>query len=654
MSSLPKYKFADFTFDAAEETLCKAGEPQSVNPKTLRVLRLLLEQAGNVVKKEEFFEKVWAETFVGDNNLTVAVAQIRRVLGETKDAKFIETVPKKGYRFTRGVEVIGSAEETKISDKSEIVAEIAELKRETNKVAIAAEKETFTEAPARDFAENAFAAVAAHKVLFIVGLLSSIFLISAFWRQSPAPVKIEPLRSIAVLPLAAIDGAPDTAIFAEKLTQDLIYNLGRITDVKVSAYEATAKFDAPDVDFTKIGGDLQIDGAIVGNIKTNGAMTDLEIRLNDLRSGANVWEKRYSLNAVNLAESQYRLARDIAREIGKNNRTNNNRDVLATAHYEAYQEYLTARHHLGKNSLKDTEKAVEHFTAATVKDASFADAHAGLATAHIRHGIGLYAAYGLSASRQSLPAASERARRALELNPQSDEALAALAFVNYRYEYDWTGAETNFRKAVEINPNNFSARRWFGDFLHKTGRFDAGFAEQKHALTLAPGSAHILNEMAWGAYLAHRLDEAAGYLKQAQAIDRTDAAAFYNASEIYECKRHDAEAFAAWREAMIIESANRKWIARFEEAFQTDGARGFARVKTDWLLNLTEKDYVYPTDLAKGYAALGNDEKAVEWLNRAVEAKAPDVLSTKYAPIFDRLKTDARFQKILQKMDFPE
>ena len=106
MSSLPKYKFADFTFDANEEILRKNDARLAVNPKTLRVLALLLENAGNVVKKEEFFEKVWADAFVGDNNLTVAVAQIRKKLGETKELKFIETEPKKGYRFAAPVERI--------------------------------------------------------------------------------------------------------------------------------------------------------------------------------------------------------------------------------------------------------------------------------------------------------------------------------------------------------------------------------------------------------------------------------------------------------------------------------------------------------------------------------------------------------------------
>lgn len=176
---------------------------------------------------------------------------------------------------------------------------------------------------------------------------------------------------------------------------------------------------------------------------------------------------------------------------------------------------------------------------------------------------------------------------------------------------------------------------------------------QKNALALEPDSARILNEIAWGNYLAHYFDEAVNHMETAHSIDKNNAAALYNASEIYEHKKDYAQAAALWKEAMIIEEANRKWIANLEESFQKDGYRGFVRAKTDWLENLTEKDYVYPTDLAKGYAALGEKDKAFEWLEKAVEARIPDVLSIKYAPAFDNLRDDTRFQKIVKKMNFP-
>lgn len=369
-----------------------------------------------------------------------------------------------------------------------------------------------------------------------------------------------------------------------------------------------------------------------------------------MRNGTKIWEKHYSMNAPDLPQSQYRIARDVAREIGQNNLPV---DALATANYEAYQAYLTGRHYLGKGSSKDLEKAVENFKLATVKDASFADAHSAMAVAHILQGLDLYANKGLSASRQSFPAAGERARRALELDPHSDEALAALAFVNYRYEYDWANAEQNFKRAIELNPNNLRAHRWYGEFLHRIGRFDAGFAEQKTALALNPNSARILNEMAWGAYLAHRFDEAVSYAESARRIDKTNAAALYNAIEIYEQKGDYAKANTIWTEAMIVEEANRKWIAEVETSFQKNGYRGFAQAKTDWLENMSEKDYVYPTDLAKGYIALGKNDEAVEWLAKGVETRVPDMLSIKYAPAFDSLKTDTRFQAILARMNFP-
>ena len=644
-----QYKFTDFALDARERTLLKNGEPVKLTSRTFQVLQFLLENAGKVVAKEEFFERIWHGAFVEENNLTVAVAQVRKALGETKETKFIETVPRQGYRFVAAVERIFDEhesaefardfEENKAAYRSEIPARFR------------VEQENPAERTAAQTGRSVFAALASRKVLAFAAFAVIVFLVSAFWRQSVAPAKTEPFRSIAVLPFAAGGDSPDERIFAEKLTAELTYNLGRITDARISAYHAVAAYDAPDIDLEKVKTDLKVDGLITGKLRRDGETFDLKVELNDVRSGGGVWEKRYSLKPAELPESQYRIARDIAQRLGRDKEIGG---TFAAANFEAYQAYLAARHHLGKSSTTDYEKAIENFTLAVVKDSSFTDAHSGLAVAHILHGLNLYAERGLSAAGKSFPAARENAQRALLLNPNSDEAFAALAFVNYRHEYDWKRAEDNFRRAVEINPNNITARRWYGELLHKTGRFDDGFAAQRDALALTPNSARILNEMAWGNYLAGRFDEAVSYAEKARHIEKNNAAALYNASEIYECKADYGKAFAAWKEAMTIEAANRKWINNLEESFQKDGYRGFVRAKVQWLENLTEKDYVYPTDLAKGYAALGENDKALEWLEKGVAARVPDILSVKYAPAFNNLRGDARFQRLLEQMNFPQ
>ena len=643
------YKFTDFTLDVREQTLFKNGEPLKIKNRNFQVLRLLVENAGNVVTKQEFFEQIWQGAFVEDNNLTVSIAQIRKTLGETKKIKFIETVPKKGYRFIAEVETVFDEDESVGIEKD------SGTNKSASRAKIAAnfkvEEQDTIERPSAKTRQSVFAAIGSHKTLTLAGVALIIFLLGVFWQQNFAPMKNEPLERIAVLPFAANGDSADERIFAQKLTQELTYNLGRITDVRVSPYHAVADYDAPDVDPEKIKTELKVDALVTGKIQAKGEIFDLKVDLIDLRTGTSLWEKLYSLKSADFSASQYRLARDIARQIGKDKETAN---TFAAANFEAYQAYLAARHHLGRQSTKDYEKAVENFKLATAKDASFADAHSGLATTYVLKGLNLYAAYGLSASIESFPAAQRSAERALQLNPNSDEALAALAFINYRYEYDWESAEDNFRRAIEINPNNSLANRWFGEFLHKAGRFDEGFAVQKNALALSPASAQIFNDMAWGGYLAGRLEEAAEYVENALSIDKTKASALYNASEIYEHKADYDKAVALWKEAMKIESANIRWIDNLEESFQKEGYRGFLEAKTAWLEDLIEKDYVYPTDLAKGYAALGENDLAIEWLEKGIEARIPDILSIKYAAAFDSIKTDTRFQEILIKMNFPK
>lgn len=612
------YKFRDFFINLKDESLLQNGKALSLSRRAFQVLLLLVENGGELVRKEDFFAKVWQGNAVEENNLTVTMAQVRKALGETTDNKFIETLPLKGYRFTAEVE--------KIFENPVDLPESAESVGFWN------------------FFKS-------RKILIALVIVLVIFSVSAFWLKNIPNKKSEPFQSIAVLPFLIDTKTPDSQIFAEKLTQELIDNLGRITDTRVSGYESVSLYSTADIDTAKIQKDLQIDGLIVGKIKNSGDSGELQIYIKDLRTDNQIFESQYSLKAQDLTDSQYRLARDLARILGKDKPGDSR---TSTTNLESYQSYLLARHNLSKPSYKDHEKAVQQFTEAVIKDNTFADAYAGMATAYIKHGLAIYGSRGLSSSRKSFPSAKETALKALELKPDSDEALAALGYVQYRHEYDWKNAEANFKKAVSINPNNVQALRWFGEFLHYQGRFDEGFIEQQKALQLEPNSAQILSEISWGNYLAKRFDEAEKYAQKSQYIDKTHASTLYNLSEIYEQKGSYNEAVELWKEAMMLESAARKWIANLEMSYQRDGHKGFVKAKADWLEDLIEKDYVYPTDLAKCYGMLGDKNKTIEWLNKGIESRVPDILSVKYSPAFSSMTNEEGFQNVLKKMNFPQ
>lgn len=637
------YKFFDFTFDAHEGTLRRDNQLLKIKTRNAQVLRLLLENAGKIVSKQDFFDAVWQDAFVEDNNLTVAVAQIRKTLGETKETKFIETVPRKGYRFVATVETFDetaslAAESARSADLSAPPSAVVREPPSDN-----SSNSNSDETPAAK-KENFFARVRSRQVLALSAVVFLVFLIGAYWRLNSSTIKSKSLNSVFVMPFSNNDSSPEGKLLADGLARDLTHNLGRLTNVRVIEYETDRTLDQPETD-------PKADIAISGRITTDGAAPELKLEVIDLRTGTNIWAADYSLSDTALPELQRRIAHDTARQIGESKNTDG---VPATTNSEAFQAYLAARRHLSKGSLKDLEKSIANFTTATALDDSFADAHAGLAIAYVLQGLNFYSNYGVSTSQKFFPEASKHARRALELDPDSDEALTALAFIDYRYKYDWKSAESRFRRAIEINPNNFSAHRLYGEFLHRAGRFDAGFAEQRTALALSPNSLGVTGAMAWGAYLARRYDVAAGYIDIFQTIDKTNASALYNASEIYEQKGDFANAYDFWKEAMITEGANRKWIDNLESAYDKYGARGFQKAKVEWLENLAKQDYIFPTDLAKGYAALGQEDKALKWLEKAVELRAPDILSAKYAASFDSLRSLPRFQALLAKINYPE
>lgn len=713
------YKFGDFTFRSDEELLYKANAAVKVTIRSAQVLRVLLENHGRIIGKQEFFDKVWGDACVEDNNLTVAVAQLRKALDESDERKkYIETVPRKGYRFVAPVEksfadngesnlsapvyetgVVNagndaaevmtatneaaavestSSESVENNSDAESNTRLANIRlgehretafRESETSAITATHDNALQPMQRRIsranaksASSVFAVVASRKVLICAALTLVMLLFGAVWQQSASVVRSERLQAVAVLPFSDTVSSRDTEFYAEKLTQDVTFNLGRLSGVRVPAYDAIAAFDVSDIavetegDLARLKANLNVDAVVSGKLQRAKNIINLELELKSLPDGASLWSKHYSFDKRDLTPTHQHIAHDLAAQLARHEPSANSPTTTATTttttNDEAYQAYLNARHYATKRSLSDNEKAVQEFTDATLKDSSFADAHSGLATAHIHHGLSLYAARGLAASGQSFPAAKERAQRALQLNGVCDEALTAIAFVAYRYEHDWMSAENNFKRAIELNPNNVLAHRWYGEFLHTRGRFDEGFNNQKIALELEPKSPRILYEIAWGCYLANRLDEAVSYVQTAYAIDKTHAAALYNASEIYEAKGDYQLAMTLWRDAMILEQANRKRIADIEESFQQQGYAGFLKAKIVWLEKLRETNYAYPTDLAKAYATIGERDKAFEWLSASVAARAPDVASLKYAPTFARLRDDRRFPALLERINF--
>ncbi|MCP9496536.1 MAG: winged helix-turn-helix domain-containing protein [Pyrinomonadaceae bacterium MAG19_C2-C3] len=313
---------------------------------------VMLARQGRIIRKEEFFEKVWRGTCVEDNNLTVAVAQLRKTLGETNDSKFIETVPRKGYRFVLPVEMVFDKDAKREREQSETTVEEPATVFELS--------ETLDEQPTRVIEKSdagVFARLASRKVLVFAVLALILFSVAALWQRSASVRQAEPLRAVAVLPFSDNTTSGDNGLYAEELTQDLTYNLGRISDIRVSAYDAVMTFDAsdfdPDGDSAKIKDTLKIDAAVIGKIQHDKDKINFAIELKDSRRGVSRWEKRYSFDKQDLPPTPHRIARDIALQLGNHEPFGNTPAITATTNYEAYRAYLVARHYSVKRSLRD-------------------------------------------------------------------------------------------------------------------------------------------------------------------------------------------------------------------------------------------------------------------------------------------------------------
>ena len=454
------------------------------------------------------------------------------------------------------------------------------------------------------------------------------------------------IESIAVLPFANVSNDPKTEYLSDGITESLINSLSQLPNLSVTSRNTVFRYKGQGADPQKLGHDMGVRAILTGRLIQTGDELMISVSLEDVRESRQIWGEQYNRKLSNLVSVQQEIAADIYARL-RPKLEGEERKLLAkrsTESVEAYQLYLQGLFYWNKWTEADFKKAADYFTQAVQKDSRYALSYAGLADTY-----SLLGAAGYLPPSEAWPKAKAAAMQALEIDDTLAEAHTSLALVKEHFEWDWTGAETEFRRAIELNPTSATAHHWYGDYLANMARPEEGLRETKKAQELDPLSLIINTTLGWQLYLAHRSDQAIEQLRKVLDIDAKFTPARRILEEVYAQSGRQKEAVEE-REKVLSLSGSPELAASIAEDFSKYGYKGVQQSWLDGLTEISKHGYVSPFSIAEGYMRLGQKEKSFEWLERAYEEHDSGLVSIAVEPMFDPVRAEPRFKDIVRRM----
>jgi TolB-like protein/DNA-binding winged helix-turn-helix (wHTH) protein/Tfp pilus assembly protein PilF len=642
---LPK-RFGDFEFDSRARQVRKRGHTIRLHGQPLEILGLLLERPAEVVLREELRAKLWPEdTFVDfEHSLNAAVNKLREALGDdASNPRFIETVPRRGYRFIAQVEgtLPASVPGPTNQDGSAANQEAIDLMVEKSTAEVPRPSEARTQWRSVWLAILACASLVGLFVGFNGGGLRQRLL----GRPDPGGI-----RSLAVLPLENLSHDPEQEYFADGMTEALTTELAQISALKVISRTSVMQYKGTKKTLPQIARELGVDAVIEGAVQRSGNKVGITVQLIHAPSDRHLWAKSYERGLRDVLELQRDAAHAIADEI-KAKLTPPEKLHLASARpidSEGYEDYLKGRYH--SFIQRDSRKGIAYFQQAIQKDPEFALAYAGLANTYISLGQPWG---GDMSPKEVLEQAKAAVTRALEIDDSLGEAHLALARIIQLYEWDWPAVETEYRKALELNPNDATARNWYGEYLQEMGRTEEAFAQLRQAMWLDPLSSATANNLAYIFYTARQYDQAIGAFQKAVELEPEYTDAHVGLGWVYDEKKMYKEAIAELEKAVNLSNRHDLVVASLGKVLGDSGRKQEARKLLEELQERSKHRYISPCLIALVQIGLGEKDRAIASLEQGYATRDQWMLYLKVDPHMDDLRSDPRFQDLLRRVGLP-
>ena len=623
-----RLRFGVFEVDLRAGELRKHGVRLRLQEQPFQVLAMLLERPGETVTREELRNRLWtAETFVDfDHGVNKAVNRIRDALGDSATSpRFVETVARRGYRFIADVTIVEGAPPAGVEAKADNL-----LRPEGVSVAPVAAP------PPRLRRWHLW-------VITGIALALASILVAVWALQSRAPQPAL-IRSLAVLPLDNLSGDSSQEYFADGMTDELIATLGQISALRVISRTSVMPYKRARKPLPQIAHELNVDAVVEGTVLRSDGRVRITAQLIEARDDRHLWSETYDGDLRDTLTLQNKVAQAIAEQI----RINLKPQEQATLKHgkvvdpQAYEAYLKGRYFWNKRTGDDFEKAVEYFNQAIARDPNYAQAYSGLADTYALMGDW---EYGVLAPREALPRAEAAAVKALQLDDTLGEAHTSLAFCFDVFDWDLKSAEAEFRRAIELNPSYATAHHWYAWHLSLSGSNVNAIAEMKKAKNLDPVSLIINADLAELLLIAHFPDESIEQSRKTIEMDVNFALAHNQLAVAYLQRRRQDEAIAELQKAVQLSSGSPTCTANLARAFAASGRRNEAVQLLDDLKKRSRPDV---SEVAVVYAALGDNDQAMTWLEKGYEERFnPSVL---LRPGFDPLRADPRFQDLERRV----
>jgi len=459
----------------------------------------------------------------------------------------------------------------------------------------------------------------------------------------------EAINSLAVLPFANVGGNPDTDYLSDGIAESLIDSLSELPSLKVTSWSGVARYKGKDVDPRTVGRELNVRAVLAGRIIRRGDKLSISAELVEVDDNSHLWGEQYNRTMADALPVQQEIAHQIA---GKLRLRLDNKQMAQMAKHqtgnpEAYQLYLKGRFYASKGTREGIDKGIDFLHQAVALDPNYALPYAGIAFSYN------WASDWLLPPTEAMPKAKEAARRAAELDDTLAEAHVELGNIASWYDYDWPLAEREFKRALELSPNYAAAHEFYSVYLMMVGRIDEALEEARRAEALDSVSPEISYILGFELYLARRYDEAIAELHKCLDLDSSYWPADYPLAQALEQQRRFAEAVATLKAARAIEDSSLVLNAELVRAYALWGRKAEAQQSLEELLSRSKHSYVSGYILATVYTALGDKSQAFAQLQQSYQQRSFFLALIKVDPEIDSLRSDPRFQDLLQRMNFP-
>jgi TolB-like protein/Tfp pilus assembly protein PilF len=583
------YDFGPFRLNPMERLLLRRKSAVPLTPKVFDTLVVLVRNSGHVVSKDELMREIWPDTNVEEANLTQNVSTLRKVLDQNHPgSSYIETVPKRGYRFIARVRKVLEAGDHSAGQKDN----------------------------SRPVAEQL------------------------------AGSKSQSLSSLAVLPFVNTSADPNAEYLSDGITESLINNLSQLPELRVMARSTVFRYKGRDVDPQDVGRELGVRAVLAGRVIHLGNKLIIRTELIDAAEGRHIWGDQYDREPSDIIAVQEEISREISEKLRL--RLTGRQKKLLTKRYTdntvAYHAYLKGRYYWNKRTEEGFKKGIEYFRQAIKEDPNYALAYTGLADCY-----NLLNSYGMLPPGDSAPIIKAATRQALQMDNMLAEAHASLGHVKMMHDWDWPGAEREFRHAIKLNPGYATAHHWYALYLRAMGRFEESLEEIRQAQRLDPLSLIINTVVGTHFYYARQYDKAIEQCRKTLELDSNFHIAYGVIGEAYTQQGMYQEAIAELQKATSL-SPGPEGLALLGYTYALAGHRSEARKVLNKLKGLSSRRYIEPASIAIIHTGLGEREQAFEWLEKAYEHRNELLVMIKVDPRLDALRSDARFTDLLRRV----